>query len=464
MKTFQQIYENSLVPNGQGGALRPQGLMIHHSGGRGTVQGVINVLKQRGLAYHYIIDREGKVNRIGDINRQAWHAGVVEKLPRFNNQTTIGISLIANDENDVLPEQRQACQQLAQQLGQQYGFDPTKTTVGHGEATSRKQPTEGATAKMIRGEATPEMLNAQSAQGQQSGRSGGGNIITRAIDRVKGAFKKKNIPDLVKDVIAGKYGNGNQRKQKLDSEFGPGTYQEVQAAVNKELQENLNSFIEYSNNYKQVTEQMREEQQNARFVKHIREGKWTPTEKFTEAYVELIPHISKDEWPLLRETLMLLAYQESRIFNPSFALRENKSNLLEDYFLTAAFSNPLIEKFSLDERFDDTREKLNEFLGGLVGGLAKKAGGALLGKVAGGGGGGGLLGGLKSKIGGLLGGGGGQGGGGLGGIIKNMLAGGKIDKGQITNIAKGVSKQLGDGIKQNVLQTLVQSFAGGGAA
>lgn len=51
----------------------------------------------------------------------------------------------------------------------------------------------------------------------------------------KPAQKKtpKTCEELAKEVIAGKWGNGWNRKNALDSAYGPGTYEHVQAIVNR---------------------------------------------------------------------------------------------------------------------------------------------------------------------------------------------------------------------------------------
>lgn len=47
--------------------------------------------------------------------------------------------------------------------------------------------------------------------------------------------KRKSCDELADEVIAGKWGNGKIRKQKLDSAYGKGTYDHVQIIVNRKL-------------------------------------------------------------------------------------------------------------------------------------------------------------------------------------------------------------------------------------
>ncbi|TPV99659.1 MAG: hypothetical protein USCAAHI_00899 [Beijerinckiaceae bacterium] len=47
------------------GGVPPKALIMHHTGGRGTVQGVVNTLRQRGLGVEYVTDRDGKIYHTG---------------------------------------------------------------------------------------------------------------------------------------------------------------------------------------------------------------------------------------------------------------------------------------------------------------------------------------------------------------------------------------------------------------
>ena len=58
---------------------RPQGTVVdtvvmHSTAGSG-INGVLSTLQQRGLAYHYIIDRDGKVYKLAPASKMTSHAG-----------------------------------------------------------------------------------------------------------------------------------------------------------------------------------------------------------------------------------------------------------------------------------------------------------------------------------------------------------------------------------------------------
>ena len=56
----------------------PRSIIFHTTLGGGSMQGVFNTLKSRGLSYNYII-KQGVVYEIVPFQRSAWHAGVVHK-------------------------------------------------------------------------------------------------------------------------------------------------------------------------------------------------------------------------------------------------------------------------------------------------------------------------------------------------------------------------------------------------
>jgi N-acetyl-anhydromuramyl-L-alanine amidase AmpD len=120
-----------------------QGIIFHHTGGRGSAQGVINTLNSRGLGVQYIIDRSGKIWRgLPDGARGA------QILPANNgsglsNANTVGVEVIAGGNDDVLPAQIAAGKQLANALMAKYGLTP-QNVWGHGQVNvGHKQADEG---------------------------------------------------------------------------------------------------------------------------------------------------------------------------------------------------------------------------------------------------------------------------------------------------------------------------------
>lgn len=68
-------------------------IVVHESAGP-TLDGAISTLKQRGLSYHFIIDKDGTVYQLQPIDRKAPHAR------KDGNDHAIGICLIGGGKND----------------------------------------------------------------------------------------------------------------------------------------------------------------------------------------------------------------------------------------------------------------------------------------------------------------------------------------------------------------------------
>ena len=117
--------------------------VVHHTAGRGSADGVVNVLNDRGLGVQWVIDREGKVFQTLPDGVIGWHAGHKDQkdAPQdLQNKTAQGVEVIANNDADVLPVQVIAAFKLMKYLG--YDKDDV---WGHGEVTYNKESTEGKT-------------------------------------------------------------------------------------------------------------------------------------------------------------------------------------------------------------------------------------------------------------------------------------------------------------------------------
>jgi N-acetylmuramoyl-L-alanine amidase len=147
---------NLSLKNG-GPRKKTDGVVIHHTGGN-SLQVAVDTLKQRGLSYHYLVDRDGKVVQVLPDNLIGWHSYPSNKKPEFNNSNTISISMVAADDKNVTAEQIAAATSLESMLAKKYGF--TKTNAyGHGEVSSSKNPTEGLTiASAIRSGTTNQAI------------------------------------------------------------------------------------------------------------------------------------------------------------------------------------------------------------------------------------------------------------------------------------------------------------------
>lgn len=127
------------------GSLGPvSGLIVHHTGGRGSPEGVIRTFQQRNFPAQYVMDREGKVYQTlpdgarGQQIKQGQGVGA-----GLSNANTLGIEVIAKDDNDWTPAQLESMGPFVTQVANKYGFDAHKNVWGHGEINPHKQATEG---------------------------------------------------------------------------------------------------------------------------------------------------------------------------------------------------------------------------------------------------------------------------------------------------------------------------------
>lgn len=124
------------------GDVDPKAFIVHHTSGRGTVDGVISTLKERGLGVEYVMDRDGIIYKTGEAGAQNIKAGWGPKGTGLNNSNIVGMEIIANDDKDVTPAQTKA---FAQFIAVRY---PNTPLYGHGEVNpGHKEADEGITAK-----------------------------------------------------------------------------------------------------------------------------------------------------------------------------------------------------------------------------------------------------------------------------------------------------------------------------
>jgi hypothetical protein len=116
-----------------------KGFIVHHTGGGGTVQGVMDTLHQRGLGVEYVMDRDGQVYQIGGPGSSqimpGWGAGA-----GLSNRNTVGMEVIAKNDSDVTPAQVSAAQNFI------HSYYPDTPVYGHGQVNpGHKEASEGMT-------------------------------------------------------------------------------------------------------------------------------------------------------------------------------------------------------------------------------------------------------------------------------------------------------------------------------
>ncbi len=135
------------IANTGGGKMKSvKGLVLHHTGGGGDVGAVVDALTNRtakgtAVGATYVMDRDGTVYRIVPEGARTNHAGNY-------NASMEGIEVIAKDDSDITPEQIEGFRQFAEWHASSNGYEiGPKTILGHGEVSSKKRQTEGATLK-----------------------------------------------------------------------------------------------------------------------------------------------------------------------------------------------------------------------------------------------------------------------------------------------------------------------------
>jgi hypothetical protein len=121
-----------------------EGLVVHHTGGRGSPQGIVNVFKERGFPANFVMDRDGKVYRTLEKGARGQHIlNSTGKYPGYGNKNMLGIEVIARDDSDWTDAQKKAIVPFIAQEQKQYGFDKSHV-FGHGELNpGHREETEG---------------------------------------------------------------------------------------------------------------------------------------------------------------------------------------------------------------------------------------------------------------------------------------------------------------------------------
>jgi hypothetical protein len=154
----------------------PEAFIMHHTGGRGTIAGLQNTLRQRGLGVEYAMDREGNISVIGK-------PGAANILPGWgkgaglNNKNIVGMEVIARNNKDVTKAQIESSARFAREVY------PTTPFYGHGEVNpGHKEADEGmAEVNAIRAE-------------RERAAAGGGGLHGAAL---RSHFGHRAHPDLL---------------------------------------------------------------------------------------------------------------------------------------------------------------------------------------------------------------------------------------------------------------------------
>lgn len=182
-------------------------IVLHHRAGDGDVEGVDRIHKNNDwtcIGYHFYVRKDGSIYRGRQEDTVGAHAY------GYNN-TSIGICAEGNFENDIMSEaQKQALKELVAYIKEKYGISKVvkHNDLGNTACPGKNYPFE-------------EIANATKTEENHT-----------IVDN-DNKTAEKSIEQLAKEVIAGGWGNGEDRKRRLtDAGYN---YNEVQNKVNEML-------------------------------------------------------------------------------------------------------------------------------------------------------------------------------------------------------------------------------------
>lgn len=194
---------------------------FHHNGGRLSHEGVLNVWKTRPASAHFDVDAAGNVAQYVEMNEYAWACGNTE-----GNQRSISIEMCNEATNGEWPVSETTWRSAARLAGWIFakviGVRPSQATLvphHHWKSTTCAGPYMDAHHAAF----------VSVAQQAFDFFKGGGSAPSPAPQPSGG----KTISQIADEVIAGKWGNGDFRKTRLkNAGYDPAA---VQAEVNRKL-------------------------------------------------------------------------------------------------------------------------------------------------------------------------------------------------------------------------------------
>lgn len=193
------------------------GVTIHNTDNSGVgadAQAHANLLKNswknKQQSWHFAVDEDGAYQSI-PTDEIAWHAG--DGGTGKGNTQTIAIEICMNSDGDLEKATDNAAQLAAQQLKEK-GLSADKIYQHHDWS----------------GKNCPSQIRAGKPYSWSTFKT---KVAAYYNGNTDSETAKKTVSQLADEVIAGKWGNGETRKEKLEA--AGYDYEEVQAAVNKKM-------------------------------------------------------------------------------------------------------------------------------------------------------------------------------------------------------------------------------------
>ena len=265
LQADQNLIMNKHYTKGRGGH-RIDKILVHHNSGRLTTRGCWDTWQTRKASAHYQVEESGKIGRLVWDKDTAWHASNWHA-----NQTSIGIEHANNNVKamtisqatleagahlvaalckayklgrpqwlkNVFPHQHFAATDCPGQIAhKQRAAYMARAQYWYDQMTGHKAPAPAAhtpaAAPNLEALATAVIAGKYGNGAERKRRLGANYSAVQAIVNARLGGKKPaaapNLEALATAVIAGKYGNGEARKRALGA-----NYSAVQAIVNKRL-------------------------------------------------------------------------------------------------------------------------------------------------------------------------------------------------------------------------------------
>lgn len=224
-------------------------VIVHYNAGNLSISGCYSVWQTREASAHYQVEDGGRIGQLVWDRDTAWHAG------NWNaNCTSIGIEHANRSDGTISDACLDAGAHLVAACCKYFGLgrpEWLKNVFPHKyfSATSCPGQIYGSqkSAYIKRAQAWYDSMT-----GSGSAPSGG----TSSGSSSSGSSGKKSVSEVAKEVIAGSWGNGSDRKSRLEA--AGYNYDKVQAEVNRQLGASSGSSSSSSSNKKSVSQVAKE--------------------------------------------------------------------------------------------------------------------------------------------------------------------------------------------------------------
>ncbi len=165
-----------------------QGVVFHHTAGP-TLKSALAAAGKSGAQYY--IDRDGQIYQYASDETRVAHiqfpgsqyrTDIDQPTAHLGNDNTLGVEIVAMDENDITPEQKEAAAALAYHLANKYAI-PADMIVGHGQLQGTApngnrrlkegfDPAEYARGFIVEGKIPPALAAIEGAMGGRATAAG----------------------------------------------------------------------------------------------------------------------------------------------------------------------------------------------------------------------------------------------------------------------------------------------------